>query len=165
MKVFGFAGWSGSGKTTLIEELVPRFIRAGLTVSLVKHAHHSFDVDQRGKDSYRHREAGCLEVMVSSEKRWVIQHELRGDPEPPLERQIERMSPCDLLLVEGYKRAAIPKLEVYRQANGKPLLHPEDPHVVAIAADVPLATALPRFRLDEYDRIADFILARSQPRR
>jgi molybdopterin-guanine dinucleotide biosynthesis protein B len=165
MKVFGFAGCSGSGKTTLIEQLVPRFIRAGLTVSLVKHAHHSFDVDQPGKDSYRHREAGCLEVMVSSEKRWVIQHELRGDPEPPLERQIERMSPCDLLLVEGYKRAAIPKLEVYRQANGKPLLHPEDPHVVAIAADVPLATALPRFRLDEYDRIADFILARSQPRR
>jgi len=165
MKVFGFAGWSGSGKTTLIEQLVPRFIRAGLTVSLVKHAHHSFDVDQPGKDSYRHREAGCLEVMVSSEKRWVIQHELRGDPEPPLERQIERMSPCDLLLIEGYKRAAIPKLEVYRQANGKPLLHPDDPHVVAIAADVPLATALPRFRLDEYDRIADFILARSEPRR
>ena len=165
MKVFGFAGWSGSGKTTLIEQLVPRFIRAGLTVSLVKHAHHSFDVDQPGKDSYRHREAGCLEVMVSSERRWVIQHELRGDPEPPLERQIERMSSCDLLLIEGYKRAAIPKLEVYRQANGKPLLHPDDPHVVAIAADVPLATALPRFRLDEYDRIADFILARSEPRR
>jgi molybdopterin-guanine dinucleotide biosynthesis protein B len=165
MKVFGFAGWSGSGKTTLIEQLVPRFIRAGLTVSMVKHAHHSFDVDQPGKDSYRHREAGCQEVMLSSEKRWVIQHELRGDPEPPLERQIERMSPCDLLLVEGYKRAAVPKLEVYREANGKPLLHPDDPFVIAIAADVPLATKLPQFALDEYDRIADFILARSELRR
>jgi len=165
MKVFGFAGWSGSGKTTLIEQLVPRFTRAGLTVSLVKHAHHSFDVDRPGKDSYRHREAGCMEVLVTSEKRWVIQHELRGDPEPPLERQIERMSPCDLLLVEGYKRYPIPKLEVYREANGKPLLHPEDRHIVGIAADVPLATALPRFGLDEYDRIADFILARSEPRR
>jgi molybdopterin-guanine dinucleotide biosynthesis protein B len=165
MKVFGFAGWSGSGKTTLIEQLVPRFTRAGLTVSMVKHAHHSFDVDQPGKDSYRHREAGCTEVMVSSEKRWVIQHELRGDPEPPLERQIERMSPCDLLLIEGYKRYPMPKLEVYREANGKPLLHPEDPHIVAIAADVPLATKLPRFDLDEYDRIAAFVLTHSQLKR
>ena len=117
MKVFGFAGWSGSGKTTLIEQLVPRFTRAGLVVSLVKHAHRSFDVDQPGKDSYRHREAGCKEVMVSSEKRWVIQHELRGDPEPALEQQIERMSPCDLLLIEGYKRYPMPKLEVYRAAE------------------------------------------------
>jgi molybdopterin-guanine dinucleotide biosynthesis protein B len=165
MKVFGFAGWSGSGKTTLIEQLVPRFIGAGLTVSMVKHAHHSFDVDQPGKDSYRHREAGCKEVVLSSEKRWVIQHELRGDPEPGLEQQIARMSPCDLLLVEGYKHAAVPKLEVYREANGKPLLHPEDPHVIAIAADVPLATRLPQFALDEYDRIAAFILERSELKR
>ena len=165
MKVFGFAGWSGSGKTTLIEQLVPRFIRAGLTVSLVKHAHHSFDVDQPGKDSYRHREAGCREVLVSSAKRWVIQHELRGEPEPALEQQIERMSPCDLLLIEGYKHYPMPKIEVYREANGKPLLHPEDPHIVGVAADVPLATTLPRFGLDEYDRIADFILARSELKR
>jgi molybdopterin-guanine dinucleotide biosynthesis protein B len=165
MKVFGFAGWSGSGKNTLIEQLIPRFIGAGLTVSLVTHAHHSFDVDQPGKDSYRHREAGCHEVLVSSEKRWVIQHELRGAAEPPLERLIEHLSSCDLLLVEGYKHAAVPKLEVYREANGKPLIHPDDPHVVAIAADVPLVTALPRFRLDEYDRIADFILARSEVKR
>jgi molybdopterin-guanine dinucleotide biosynthesis protein B len=164
MKVFGFAGWSGSGKTTLIEQLVPRFTRAGLTVSLVKHAHHSFDVDQPGKDSYRHREAGCREVMVSSAKRWVIQHELRGDPEPPLERQIERMSPCDLLLVEGYKRYPMPKLEVFREGNGKPLLHPAEPHIVGIAADVPLATRLPRFALDEYDRIADFVLTNALQR-
>ena len=164
MKVFGFAGWSGSGKTTLIERLVPRFNRAGLTVSLVKHAHHSFDVDQPGKDSYRLREAGCKEVLVSSENRWVIQHELRGEPEPGLEAHIQRLS-CDLVLVEGYKSYPIPKLEVYREGNGKPLLHPEDPHIVAIAADVPLPTKLPRYGLDEYDRIAEFILVRSELKR
>ena len=158
MKVFGFAGWSGSGKTTVIEQLIPRFTRAGLTVSLIKHAHHSFDIDQPGKDSYRHREAGSKEVLVSSEKRWVIMHELHGDAEPGLDALIERMSPCDLLLVEGYKRYPMPKLEIYRGANGKPLLHPEDPTIVAIAADVPLETELPRFRLDDYDRIAEFIL-------
>jgi len=158
MKVFGFAGWSGSGKTTVIEQLIPRFTRAGLTVSLIKHAHHSFDIDQPGKDSYRHREAGSKEVLVSSEKRWVIMHELHGDAEPGLDALIERMSPCDLLLVEGYKRYPMPKLEIYRGANGKPLLHPEDPNIVAIAADVPLETGLPWFRLDDYDRIAEFIL-------
>jgi molybdopterin-guanine dinucleotide biosynthesis protein B len=159
MKVFGFAGWSGSGKTTLIEALVPRFVGAGLTVSLVKHAHHSFDVDRPGKDSHRHREAGCKEVIVSSEKRWVVMHELRGEPEPGLDEQIKRVSPCDLLLVEGYKRYPMPKLEVYREANGKPLLHPEDSHIVAIAADVALPTKLPRFALNDHDRIAEFILA------
>jgi len=158
MKVFGFAGWSGSGKTTVIEQLIPRFMRAGLTVSLIKHAHHSFDIDQPGKDSYRHRAAGSKEVLVSSEKRWVIMHELQGDAEPGLDALIKRLSPCDLLLVEGYKRYPMPKLEIYRGANGKPLLHPEDPTIVAIAADVPLETELPRFRLDDYDRIAEFIL-------
>jgi molybdopterin-guanine dinucleotide biosynthesis protein B len=159
MKVFGFAGWSGSGKTTLIEQLIPRFARAGLTVSLVKHAHHSFEVDQPGKDSYRHREAGCKEVLVSSDKRWVVLHELRGEPEPSLDEQIKRVSPCDLLLIEGYKHYPMPKLEIYREANGKPLLHPEDPHIVAIAADVRVETELPRFALGDHDRIAAFILA------
>jgi len=159
MKVFGFAGWSGSGKTTLIEQLIPRFARAGLTVSLVKHAHHSFDVDQPGKDSYRHREAGCKEVLVSSDKRWVVMHELRGESEPSLDEQIKRVAPCDLLLIEGYKHYPMPKLEIYREANGKPLLHPEDPHIVAIAADVRVETKLPRFDLGDHDRIADFILA------
>jgi molybdopterin-guanine dinucleotide biosynthesis protein B len=161
MKVFGFAGWSGSGKTTLIESLIPRFIERGLTVSLIKHAHHSFDVDQPGKDSYRLREAGCREVLVSSENRWVIQHELRGDPEPTLDEHIQRLSPCDLLLIEGYKRNPMPKLEIYRAANGKPLLHPEDPHIVAIASDVALASALPRFELSDHDAIANFILTHS----
>ncbi len=158
MKVFGFAGWSGSGKTTLIEQLIPRFVAAGMTVSLVKHAHHSFDVDQPGKDSYRHREAGCQEVLVSSDRRWVIMHELRGDPEPALDEQIKRIAPCDLLLIEGYKRYPMPKLEIYRETNGKPLLHPEDPYIIAIASDVELATKLPRFDLNDYDRIAKFVL-------
>lgn len=160
MKIFGFAGWSGSGKTTLIEQLIPRLVRPGLKVSLVKHAHHSFDVDQPGKDSWRHREAGCSEVLVSSGRRWALMHELRGEPEDGLEEQIGRMSPCDLLLIEGYKRYPMPKLEVYRQANGKPLLHPEDEHIVAVATDARLATRLPQLRLDDYDAIAAFILQR-----
>jgi len=159
MKIFGIAGWSGSGKTTLIEQLIPRFVGRGLTVSLIKHAHHSFDVDHPGKDSYRHRVAGCREVLVSSQARWVVIHELRGEPEPPLEEQIKRVSPCDLLLVEGYKRYAMPKLEIWRKENAKPLLYPEDEHVVAIAADAALETRLPRFELNDYDAIGDFILS------
>jgi len=158
MKVFGFAGWSGSGKTTLIERLLPRFVSHGLKVSLIKHAHHKFDVDRPGKDSYRHREAGCTEVVVVSGKRWVIMHELRGEPEPTLDEQIARMSPCDLLLVEGYKFHPIPKLEVWRKDNAKPLLHPEDRHIVAIASDDALDTRLPRFDLNDHDAIGDFIL-------
>jgi molybdopterin-guanine dinucleotide biosynthesis protein B len=159
MKIFGFAGWSGSGKTTLIEQLIPRFVKHGLKVSLIKHAHHSFDVDRPGKDSYRHREAGCSEVMLVSEKRWVIMHELRGEHEPPLEEQIGRVSPCDLLLVEGYKHSPLPKLETWRRDNGKPLLHPEDEHIVAIASDTALETRLPRFDLNDHDGIANFILS------
>jgi len=158
MKTFGFAGWSGSGKTTLIEQLIPRFVKRGLKVSLMKHAHHSFDVDHPGKDSFRHRAAGCSEVMVVSGRRWVLMHELRGEPEPALEEQIRRVSPCDLLLVEGYKRYPMPKLEVWRKGNGKPLLHPEDERIVAVAADAPVDTKLPRFGLDDYDGIRDFIL-------
>ena len=159
MKIFGFAGWSGSGKTTLIEQLIPRFVKRGLKVSMIKHAHHSFDVDQPGKDSYRHRQAGCSEVMVVSDRRWVIMHELRGEPEPSLEDQIGRISPCDLLLVEGHKHHPLPKLEVWRSENGKPLLHREDEHIVAIASDIALETKLPRFDLDDYDEIGDFILS------
>ena len=158
MKVFGFAGWSGSGKTTLIEQLIPRFVMRGLTVSLIKHAHHNFDIDRPGKDSYRHREAGCKEVMVGSAHRWVIMHELRGAPEPTLEEQIARMGPCDLLLVEGFKFDPIPKLEIFRAANGKPTLHPDDPHIVAIATDRPFESRLPQFGLNDYDAIAEFVL-------
>ena len=158
MKVFGFAGWSGSGKTTLIERLIPRFVSHGLKVSLIKHAHHGFDVDLPGKDSHRHREAGCHEVLVSSGKRWVLMRELRGELEPSVEEQIERMAPCDLLLIEGYKRYAIPKLEIYREANGKPMLYAQDEHIVAVASDVPLETRVPQYDLNDYDGIAGFVL-------
>src|SRR6478672_4578875 len=130
MKIFGFAGYSGSGKTTLIEKLIPLFTARGLSVSLIKHAHHTFDVDQPGKDSYRHRKAGCSEVLVTSSRRWALVHELRGAPEPTLAEQVTLVSPCDLLLVEGYKREHIPKLEVHRAATGEPLLHPHDENVV-----------------------------------
>lgn len=159
MQVFGFAGWSGSGKTTLIEQLIPRFGSLGLTVSLIKHAHHEFDVDQPGKDSYRHRVAGCHEVLVSSAVRWAQMHELRGAPELSLAQAVQRLSPCDLVLIEGFKTAAIPKLEVYRGSVGKPLLHPGDPHIVAIATDEALVTPLPRFDIGDVAGIADFIVA------
>jgi molybdopterin-guanine dinucleotide biosynthesis protein B len=158
MRVFGFAGWSGSGKTTLIEQLIPRFIAHGLTVSLVKHAHHEFDLDQPGKDSFRHREAGCREVLVTSAVRWALQHELRGKPELTLDEALQRLSPCDLALVEGFKGSPIPKLEVYRESVGKPLLHPHDPEIVAVATDGPLATALPVLPLGDPDAVATFIL-------
>ncbi|HEY2864356.1 MAG TPA: molybdopterin-guanine dinucleotide biosynthesis protein B [Casimicrobiaceae bacterium] len=163
MRVFGFAGWSGSGKTTLIEQLIPRFGELGLTVSLIKHAHHEFDVDQPGKDSYRHRAAGCQEVLVSSAVRWAQMHELRGAPELSLAQAVARLSPCDLVLVEGFKTAAIPKLEIYRASLGKPLLHPGDPHIVAIAADGALTTPLPRFDIADVAGIADFIARRNFP--
>lgn len=160
MRLFGFAGFSGSGKTTLIEKLIPRFVARGLRVSLIKHAHHAFDVDQPGKDSYRHRAAGCGEVLVTSSRRWALMHELRGAPEPALAELIERLSPCDLVLIEGFKREAIPKIEVYRRANaGADLIFPHDPHIVAIATDAALDTRLPVFGLDEVERIADFALA------
>ncbi len=158
MKVFGFAGWSGSGKTTLIEQLIPRFVAHGLSVSLIKHAHHQFDIDRPGKDSYRHRHAGCTEVMVASDVRWALMHEMRGAPERSLEEQIARMTPVDLLLVEGWKWQAIQKLEVYRGANGKPLLYPDDRHIIAVASDLPVEAKLPRFAIDDYDRIAQFVL-------
>ena len=158
MKIFGFAGWSGSGKTTLIERLIPIFTARGLKVSLVKHAHHSFDVDQPGKDSYRHRHAGCTEVLVGSSRRWALVHELRDAPEPGLGELVARLSPCDLLLVEGFKRERIPKLEVYRASVEEPLLNPDDPDIVAIACDVRLDTKLPQLDLNDAPAIAAFIL-------
>jgi molybdopterin-guanine dinucleotide biosynthesis protein B len=158
MKIFGFAGWSGSGKTTLIEKLIPLFVQRGLKVSLVKHAHHSFDVDQPGKDSYRHRHAGCSEVLVTSSKRWVLMHELRGAAEPEFRELVQLVSPCDLLLVEGFKREKLPKLEIYRAAVGESLLHPEDPDIVAVASDRRIETRLPQLDLDDAPGIASFIL-------
>ena len=165
MRIFGFAGWSGSGKTTLIEQVVPRLVARGLTVSLVKHAHHTFEFDQPGKDSYRHRHAGCSEVLISSGTRWALTHELRGEPELSLEQSLARLSPCDLALVEGYKAFPIPKLEVWRAEVGKPLLHTRDAHILAVATNseeaLPTGTAarLPVFALSDFDAVATFVAA------
>ena len=158
MKTFGFAGWSGSGKTTLIEKLIPLFVKRGLKLSLIKHAHHTFDVDVPGKDSYRHRQAGATEVLVTSSRRWVLMHELRGAQEPSFDEQLKHLSPCDLLIVEGFKFAPIPKLEVWRAAPGEGLLHPNDPHIVAVASDEKLETRLPLLDLNDPERIAAFIV-------
>ncbi len=158
MKIFGFAGYSGSGKTTMIEQIIPRLVLEGVRVSLIKHAHHDFDIDRPGKDSYRHREAGATEVLVSSGSRWVLMRELRGEPEPTLAEQLRRFSPCDLVIVEGFKKEPYPKIEIHRQATGKPLLYPDDPTVVAVATDEALPTALPQFGLEDYDAIAAFVL-------
>lgn len=158
MKVIGIAGYSGSGKTTLIERMIPLLVAEGLRVSLVKHAHHAFDVDQPGKDSYRHRHAGCMEVLVSSERRWALMHELRGAPEPALSEQLRHLSPCDVVLVEGYKREPIDKIEVHRREAAAPLLFPDDPHVVAIATDEPLETRLPQIALDDAAGVARFLM-------
>ncbi len=158
MKIFGFAGYSGSGKTTLIEKLIPLFVQRGLKVSLVKHAHHTFDVDQPGKDSFRHRHAGCTEVLVTSSRRWAMMHELRGAAEPTLKEQIERLSPCDLLLVEGFKHEPIPKLEVYRAEVGESMIHPHDSNIVAIASDARVDTKLPQLDINAPEAIAAFVL-------
>ncbi len=158
MKVIGISGYSGSGKTTLLEKVIPLLVAEGLRVSLIKHAHHGFDVDQPGKDSYRHRQAGCAEVLVSSGQRWVMMHELRGAPEPSLQEQLKRFSPCDLVLVEGYKSEPIPRIEVHRRDSAQPLLHPNDPNVVAIATDEPLDTKLPQIDIDDAPAVARFIV-------
>jgi molybdopterin-guanine dinucleotide biosynthesis protein B len=158
MKIFGFAGYSGSGKTTLIEKLIPLFVQRGLRVSLIKHAHHTFDVDQPGKDSFRHRHAGCTEVLVTSSRRWALMHELRGAPEPTLQEQMERLSPCDLLLVEGFKHEPISKLEVYRAEVGESMIHPHDSNIVAIASDAKVDSQLPQLDLNAPEAIAAFVL-------
>ncbi len=152
MRIIGLAGWSGSGKTTLIKKAIPCLIARGLKVSTLKHAHHGFDLDQPGKDSFFHRAAGATEVIVSSAKRFAILHELREEAEWDLPALVAKMSPVDLVLVEGYKRDAFPKLEIHRAANGKALIHPEDPHIVAIASDVPLPQArVPVVDLDDIE--------------
>jgi molybdopterin-guanine dinucleotide biosynthesis protein MobB len=157
MRIFGLAGWSGSGKTTLLAGLIPELVARGLSVSTIKHAHHEFDIDQPGKDSWRHRQAGATEVMVASSRRWALMHELRALPEPSLDELIARMSPVDLLLVEGFKRQPHPKLEVHRPSLGKPLIYPEDPHVVAIASDEAFAAPLPLLPLGDAGAVAAFI--------
>lgn len=159
MRVIGFAGWSGSGKTSLIEQVITLLEARGLAVSLVKHAHHKFDIDHEGKDSWRHRNAGCREVLISSSRRWSLMHELRGEPELPLDALLGKLAGCDLVLVEGFKRAGIPKIEVYRAAVGEPLLFPDDPNIIAIATDAAVDTTLPRLDINDPAGVADFIVA------
>ncbi len=158
MKLFGFAGYSGSGKTTLIEQLIPLLTARQLKISLIKHTHHDFDLDQPGKDSWRHRQAGASEVMLAGGQRWALLHEQRQEPEPTLAQLCKHMAPCDLLLVEGFKHEPIPKLEIHRPTLGKPLLHPNDPDIVAIASDQSIDTALPQLNLNQPRDIVAFIL-------
>jgi molybdopterin-guanine dinucleotide biosynthesis adapter protein len=158
-QVIGIAGWSGAGKTTLIARMIPRLVDRGLRVSTIKHAHHAFDLDQPGKDSHTHRLAGATEVLISSSVRWALLHELRGGGEPTLAELIAKLAPTDLVLVEGFKRGPQPKLEVHRRAVGKPLLHPGDPQIIAVAADVPLSSArVPVRALDDIDGIIEIVL-------
>jgi molybdopterin-guanine dinucleotide biosynthesis adapter protein len=158
MKIFGIVGWKNSGKTTLITALLREFAARGLRVSTIKHAHHAFDLDHPGKDSFLHRAAGAQEVMIASDGRWALLHELRGAEAPKLAELIARLSPVDLVLVEGFKNEAHPKLEVRRAGTDGPQLADGDPQIVAIASDETLtAQSLPLFALNNVSEIADFI--------
>jgi molybdopterin-guanine dinucleotide biosynthesis protein B len=160
VRVIGFAGWSGSGKTTLLAKLIPILVGRGLTVSTIKHAHHAFDVDQPGKDSWVHRQAGATEVLVSSANRFALMRELRGEPEPDLTELLARLSPVDVVIIEGFKQATLPKIEIFRPELGKPLLHPDDPTIMALAAPKPVSgLGVPWLPLDDPGSIADFLLA------
>ena len=164
MKVIGLAGWSGAGKTTLLVKLIPALIGRGLTVSTLKHAHHAFDIDHPGKDSFEHRTAGASEVLVASGRRYALIHELRQEPEPPLADLLGKLSPVDLVLVEGFKRAPHPKIEVHRSINGKPFLFPDLPNVRALISDIlPPDWTGPHAGLDEIERVADLTLDHARP--
>ncbi len=164
MRIIGLAGWSGSGKTTLITKVLPRLIARGQRVSTLKHAHHGFDLDQPGKDSFMHRTAGATEVVISSAKRFAVLHELRDEPEWDLPDLLTKLAPVDLVLVEGFKRDAFPKLEIHRAANGKPLIQPDDPYIVAIASDSLLPQAkVPVIDLNDIEAIADVLLQHAAP--
>jgi molybdopterin-guanine dinucleotide biosynthesis protein B len=163
--VMSFAGWSGAGKTTLITRLIPVLTARGVSVSTIKHAHHAFDIDKPGKDSYVHRQAGATEVLVASANRWALMHELRGSPEPDLRELLTKLAPVDLVLVEGFKRTTPIKIEIHRPSLGKPLIYPDDPAVVAFASDapMPLPSAIRALALDDVEAIADFVLSRAMP--
>ena len=159
MRIIGLAGWSGAGKTTLLTRLIPCLTGRGISVSTIKHAHHAFDVDRPGKDSYEHRSAGAKQVLVSSAKRWALMTEHRGAAEPGLRELLAQLSPVDLVIIEGFKREGHPKIEVHRAGNGKPWLHPEDPLILAIASDVtPPPGAPPHLALDAIEAIAEAAL-------
>lgn len=160
MKVVGLAGWSGAGKTTLLTKLLPELAKRGLSASTIKHAHHAFDVDTPGKDSWMHRQAGAREVLVSSENRFALMHELRGAPEWTLSQLLEKLSPCDLVIVEGFKRSGHPKIEVHRAANSKPFLWPNDSDIIGLASDIAAGQGAPRqVHLDDTAAVADMMLA------
>jgi molybdopterin-guanine dinucleotide biosynthesis adapter protein len=164
MRIIGIAGWSGAGKTTLILKLIPLLAAKGLAVSTLKHAHHMFDVDQPGKDSYAHRSAGATEVLIASENRFALMHELRGSPEPPLEMLLSKLTPVDLVLIEGFKRAPHPKIEVFRAANGKPPLHAGNPTVRVVASDMAFPDApCPVIALNDASAITEAALAYAVP--
>ena len=157
MKVIGLSGWSGAGKTTLLSKVIPHLRGQGLRVSVIKHAHHEFDIDVPGKDSWVHRQSGATEVLVSSSQRWALMHELRGAGEPPLPELLAKMSPVDLVIIEGFKREPHRKIEVHRVANNKPLLFPEDPDIVGIATDATVETTLPLAHLDDVEAAANLM--------
>lgn len=157
-RIIGVAGWSGAGKTTLLEKLIPVLNGRMLSVSTLKNAHHAFDLDTPGKDSWRHREAGAHEVLVASGKRWALLHDLRGEAEPSLLDLVAKFAPVDLILVEGFKTAPFPKIEVHRAANGKPYLYPEDAHIVALASDAPVDARIAICSLDDVEGIADLVV-------
>lgn len=160
MRVYGVTGWKNAGKTGLVERLVAEITGRGFTVSTIKHAHHATEIDHKGRDSYRHREAGAQEVVVASPKRWAVMHELRGAPEPSLDELLLRITPVDLVLIEGYKREPHPKVEAHRFETGHPLLAPENATIRAIASDSGVTVGdLPGFDLDDTAAIADFILS------
>jgi molybdopterin-guanine dinucleotide biosynthesis protein B len=163
-RVIGLAGWSGAGKTTLIERLIPVFRKRGLSVSTLKHAHHRFDIDQRGKDSWRHREAGANEVLVASAGRWALLHELRDMPEPDLRELLGKLAPVDLVILEGWRTGVHAKIEVWRQANDKPLLHPDDPSIRGLVGDVsPPGIGVPFADSSDIDAVANLLLACAVP--
>jgi molybdopterin-guanine dinucleotide biosynthesis adapter protein len=157
MMILGFAGYSGSGKTTLIERLLPLFREAGLRVAVIKQSHHDIEVDKPGKDSWRHRQAGATEILLTSPHRWMLVHELVNTPEPTLDEHLARLSPCDLVLVEGFRHGAHPKLEVHREACGQPWLYPDDPNILAVLGDLP-PDPIPHYALDDIHGIYAFIL-------
>jgi molybdopterin-guanine dinucleotide biosynthesis adapter protein len=165
MRLIGLAGWSGAGKTTLLARLIPCLTARGLRISTLKHAHHEFDLDQPGKDSHTHRQAGAQQVLIASARRWALMTELRDAPEPPLAALLARLDPVDLVLVEGFKRDPIPKIEIHRAANGKPWLHPEDPMIRAVASDVPPPEgwAGDHAALDDVEAVAALALRHAAP--
>jgi molybdopterin-guanine dinucleotide biosynthesis protein B len=158
MKIFGIAGYSGSGKTTLIERALPVLANRGVRVAVIKHTHHDFEIDRPGKDSWRFREAGAGEVLLASDSRYAVLHENRNAAAPGLEALLARLNDCDLVLVEGYKREAIPKLEVHRAETGKPWLFPDDPHIVAVASDLDPPGDIPRIDINNIEQLTDLIL-------